>query len=400
MRGIAFFCLMFTTYTLAQETFNTDISTDFAPRSLEQRSAQKCTTRNGQEGTCEDLSSCPYILLDFSHIRSYLCFRIFFPGVCCPIKTNGNNETTEPPAAISTSTVPAVNSGHIKDPKIIWNRPAPTTKATTTIAPTTTTSTTFLGCGSANVVTTRVVGGLSSVQGQWPWMAAVYLETRRGREYWCGGTLINRQYILTAAHCVFDSRQRRYRASQFTVRLGDANLNSRADDTEKPIELKVQEIKSHEAFRLRNYYNDIALLKLASNVTFQEYIQPLCVPDESIKKENLMGQFATVVGWGATAFGGQESGSLQYVELPIWDNSDCDEVYKQDIDHVYICAGLADGGKDACQGDSGSPLMIIREGHWTQIGIVSFGTQCAQPGVPGVYTRVTEYLEWIAKNAV
>ena len=130
----------------------------------------------------------------------------------------------------------------------------------------------------------------------------------------------------------------------------------------------------------------------------------------------------TIVGWGTTyygkiliknqyepvllnsflfffATGGRESTLLREVELPVWRNDDCDRAYLQPITDVFICAGYADGGKDACQGDSGGPLMLNMNGAWTQIGIVSFGNKCAEPGFPGVYTRITHFLDWINQNA-
>lgn len=96
----------------------------------------------------------------------------------------------------------------------------------------------------------------------------------------------------------------RYKASLLSVRLGDSNLISSDDDSEtKPVHLKVIEVTGHENFRLQTYYNDIALLKLERSVNYTDYIRPICLPDEEMAKDDLMGHFATVVGWGATSFG-------------------------------------------------------------------------------------------------
>lgn len=96
--------------------------------------------------------------------------------------------------------------------------------------------------------------------------------------------------------------------------------------------------------------------------------------------------------------GGKESTVQRQAVLPVWRNEQCDTRYQQQITNNFLCAGYIQGGKDACQGDSGGPLMLRIEGRWTQIGIVSFGNKCGEPAYPGVYTRVSEYIDWIKNN--
>ncbi|XP_076353862.1 clotting factor B-like isoform X2 [Tachypleus tridentatus] len=104
--------------------------------------------------------------------------------------------------------------------------------------------------------------------------------------------------------------------------------------------------------------------------------------------------------------GGPRSEVLQEVSIPVVSNKDCNSSYSkvplskypQGITRGQICAGLSEGDKDACQNDSGGPLVLEESGRWALVGIVSFGVNCAEPGYPGVYTRVSHYIKWIAAN--
>ncbi|XP_015589532.1 proclotting enzyme isoform X2 [Cephus cinctus] len=386
-----------------------------------------CTTADGGPGKCQDLSNCPQLLLDLTKLRQSLCFKsLFVPGVCCPLDkiigdAGSNGESSS--GVISPGSESGVR------PQRPPHRPTrPSTPRPIPLLPITTTTVRPVGevvtvpdsssnssgfetidtidnnfiqddeeCGVRNSGKYRVVGGEEALPGRWPWMAAIFLHGARRTEFWCGGSLIGPRHILTAAHCTRDQRQRPFAARQFTVRLGDIDLE-RDDEPSSPETYAVKEIRAHPKFSRVGFYNDIAILELNRPVRKTPYVIPICLPQARFRGEPFAGARPTVVGWGTTYYGGKESTVQRQAVLPVWRNEDCNAAYFQPITSNFLCAGYSQGGKDACQGDSGGPLMLRAEGHWMQIGIVSFGNKCGEPGYPGVYTRLTEYTDWIKNN--
>ncbi|XP_059480356.1 proclotting enzyme-like [Neocloeon triangulifer] len=234
----------------------------------------------------------------------------------------------------------------------------------------------------------RIVGGHNADLGEWPWIAALF---NGGRQF-CGGSLIDSTHILSAAHCI--AHMTSWDVSRLTVRLGEYNIKSNTET--KHVEKKVKRLVRHRGFDSRTLYNDIAILTLDSPVTFTSMIRPICLPTGSDAYD---GKKATVVGWGSLRESGPQPSILQEVNIPIWTNTECRTKYGNAapggiVEH-FICAGEA--GRDSCSGDSGGPLMV-NNGRWTQVGVVSWGIGCGKGQYPGVYTRVTSFLPWIQKN--
>jgi len=169
---------------------------------------------------------------------------------------------------------------------------------------------------------------------------------------------------------------------------------------------------NHPGYNPPQIYNDISLLLLDSDIQFSTSVRPICLPGVATRHLELAGVNATVAGWGTVRYGGKTSTVMRHVTIPVVPNAPCDASYRQLQDfseifpvgitqNVMMCAGVTDGGKDACQGDSGGPLMWeTGSGRWEVLGVVSFGYRCAVKGFPGVYTRVTNFLDWINGNAV
>ncbi|CAH2085281.1 unnamed protein product [Euphydryas editha] len=259
-------------------------------------------------------------------------------------------------------------------------------------------------CGIART-RRRIVGGYETKKLEIPWIVALLYNGR----FYCGGSIINDLYVLTAAHCTSG-----FRKEKMTVRFLEHD-RSVANETQT-IDRKVSAIIRHERYNPSTYDSDIALLKLDKRVDLSTAlksalgdeeeqedenkdvgIRPVCLPTAGNTYSNYSG---LVAGWGTTEEGGSVSSTLQEVRVPIISNEECRmTAYKNRITENMLCAGEEQGGRDACQGDSGGPLHVINATEKYQIvGVVSWGEGCARPNRPGVYSRVNRFLTWIKSN--
>jgi len=238
----------------------------------------------------------------------------------------------------------------------------------------------------------RIVGGHTSTYGTIPWQAALY----KRDVFICGAVLIDRNTVLTAAHC-FQGRNDPDE-ELYSMIMGKHHKSTTAKD-EGEILAKVKSILIHPEYDTATLDNDIAIMKLATPVSYSDHVLPACLPRPS--KVVPVGRSLLVSGWGETKDTNNNGEVLQQVELRKISNSDCNtwlhEIFgtKDEITSNMMCAGYKEGKKDACQGDSGGPLVMRDGDAHVLVGLVSWGYGCGDTSRPGIYTRVQNYIEWI-----
>ncbi|PIK52689.1 trypsin-like serine protease [Apostichopus japonicus] len=246
------------------------------------------------------------------------------------------------------------------------------------------------GCGVRPLSFSRIVGGVAAQPGEWPWQVSIRQNSAlyNFEGHLCGGTLLNKRWVLSAAHC-FNKYDRN--EAEYKVVLGNHRVND-LDDTQQSI--NVSEVIVHPYYNSFTKNNDIALLRLSGDVEFNDYIRPACLPSQDWPA----GTSVWITGWGEQEVFPEDE-TLQEISVPIISTATCNQPgwYKgYVIECCMFCAGLPEGGKDSCQGDSGGPVVVENElGAFEVMGIVSWGIGCAEPNYPGVYTRVFAYLSWI-----
>ncbi|XP_023239187.1 proclotting enzyme-like [Centruroides sculpturatus] len=264
----------------------------------------------------------------------------------------------------------------------------------------------FEVCGIKTKFRYETFGIRNSQLDAWPWLATVYnTKYSRIRGFYCGGALVSDRHVITSAHCVMERLRKIANASSLTVRLGEHRLNDDSDGA-NPVEFRVREVKSHPDFMRKTFKNNIAILVLEETVTFDEFVRPICLPYDQLRNEVLAGRDAFVAGWVTTAFDIDSNPELKELRNTIWNNEECRRVFHRDLPITveYICAGIRDCCKESCSINAGGPLALpVRKSfsgssRFYLVGVASFGKRIGTSEYPVVYTRVTEYLDWISNN--
>lgn len=344
--------------------------------------ASYCRGPDTLEGTCIPIKDCQPLVTELLAKQTDATFANFLrasrvicgsidSNVCCP-STNQQQTSTSSPLIRNSNDTP---------------RRLPTAQE---------------GCGLSNNSFKKIVGGEVSKKGAWPWVALIgYDDELSANPFKCGGTLVTARHVITAAHCL--------RPDLSFVRLGEHDLTT---DTEtKHVDIPVVRVEKHPDYNTKNGHSDIAILYLERNVEFTTLILPICMPASSeLRQKSYVNDMPFVVGWGKTMEGGTSSNVLQELQIPIYENQVCRQLYQQQnrvftdnqFDKAVVCAGVLSGGKDTCQGDSGGPLMMpepySNNIRFYLIGVVSYGIGCARPNIPGVYSSTQYFMDWIEEK--
>jgi len=238
----------------------------------------------------------------------------------------------------------------------------------------------------------RIVGGKVSKQGEWPWMVSLFTPKKGSKpedqpEQICGGAILSPHFILTAAHCTNGSDP-----SKWEVYVGDHDISIRNETYEK--KHKVKKIIEIETFIHNDPYqhHDVSILQLDTPIQLDhENKGRLCLPDDDVPFAT--GKQCYVTGWGNTVHLANKSMILRHAKVELVSKSDCNkqESYQGLITDDQLCAGYKQGLIDACQYDSGGPLVCAKDGTYYSTGIVSWGMICASKNYYGIYTNVRHH---------
>jgi len=256
-----------------------------------------------------------------------------------------------------------------------------------------------LTCGAAGNSLLQTAGpNMSIVNGDdakecaWKWQ--VGLKSSASGRPWCGGMLISPEWVLTAAHCLTGEPQ-----NGVYVVAGEWNIQTRSGNEQT---IRSAQWINHPKYSSFSNDFDIGLVKLETPMVMNSCVGTVCLPTEDVEP----GTTCVISGWGTLSSGGSTPNTLQQAEVQVLSNDQCrgwsTGYLPWQIKDSMLCAqGKAASGDiiDACQGDSGGPLVCQSGGTWSVYGATSWGRGCAGARYPGIWSRVTESLDWIEETA-
>ncbi|XP_052902032.1 uncharacterized protein LOC128309635 [Anopheles moucheti] len=256
-------------------------------------------------------------------------------------------------------------------------------------------------CGTRKVVNFLIVNGTEAKDGYWPWHVAIFHNNARTFVYACGGTIVDQNTILTAAHCLMTSNEIIAR-ERLVVQVGRNRLRV---DSNRAQEHEAFQLIVHPQYNVNSIQHDIALIKLATDITYTDYIQPICLWNRSDDLRLIEGSWGTVIGFGVDETD-EVSDTLREITIPIVSHFTCIEsnrgLFGSQLTSNMFCAGKRDG-ISACNGDSGGGLFFKYNDVWFVRGVVSFtkprqNTRLCDTNEYTVFTDVAKYLSWIGQH--
>jgi secreted trypsin-like serine protease len=266
---------------------------------------------------------------------------------------------------------------------------------------------------SSSTESSRIVGNNTAPRNSLPWMVAMLID---GKSF-CGGTIIDRKHILTAgkkpkfyfsktiekgtkvsaffeiiAHCTNG-------AETITLLIGAHDIKAplETEPSRRVVNITKDSIFTHPKYNEDNVFNDISIIRLPQELSFNSAVQPICLPTRRYLASSFDLAPVSVSGWGITADGGKISPELQQTDVTVLGNRECRQVFRDILTGNQICVKTTPKSSP-CRGDSGGPLYLRQKDYAMQVGIVSFGTFTCERGFPVAFTRVTAFLDYI--NAV
>lgn len=246
----------------------------------------------------------------------------------------------------------------------------------------------------------RIFNGRPAQKGTTPWIAM--LSHLNGQPF-CGGSLLGSDWVLTAAHCLhhpLDPEEPTLHnsfllsPSDFKVIMGK-HWRRRSDEDEQ--HLRVKRIMLHPLYDPSTFENDLGLVELSESPRLNDFVMPVCLPEQPSPE----GTMVIVSGWGKQ-FLQRFPENLMEIEIPIVNYDTCQEAYtpsRRKVTKDMICAGEKEGGKDACAGDSGGPMVTkdAERDQWYLVGVVSWGEDCGKKDRYGVYSYIYPNKDWIQR---
>ncbi|KAJ1322827.1 trypsin [Microdochium nivale] len=234
------------------------------------------------------------------------------------------------------------------------------------------------------VTSVQIVNGTAAAAGEFPYIVSII--ERGGHN--CGGVLIDGRTILTAAHCSEDTN-----VAAYGVRVGSLGRESGG------VVVGVSKIITAADWNRTSFDTDISIWHLNTTIEKSATVGYAVLPFQG--SDPVGDTIATTAGWGRLGEGQPGAETLQKVSVPVIDRATCAATYLgnpfgAEILESMVCAGYPEGGRDACNGDSGGP--IVDDASGVLVGLVSWGVGCARAEYPGVYTRVGLFVDWINQN--